>query len=453
MAKRLDNDLTQGKVTGMLLKFAWPILIANILQTLYSVVDTIVVGQFVGSVGLSAVTNSSNVTFLLTTIGMGFASGGQILISQLKGAGNEEGQKQAIGNLITLCVILGIGTGVIGIFCCNWALGAMKVPGEAFGQASDYMIICSAGMVFVYIYNAISAIMRGLGDSTTPMVIIAIASVINIILDIVFVGPMNMGAGGAALATIIAQGVSALVGFVYLYKHRESFVFDFKFKSYALKKKWVGELCRMGIPMALQMSAINLSMTVMTAMVNAYGIAASAAIGVGGKICNICTMPYHALNTAAVSMAGQNIGAGKPERIHKIVNICLVINMAVTAVTTAAILLFPRQLVLIFGSEEDVIELSVLYLRLHIFNNLFQGLFSAYSAACMGVGNALLGACAFMADGIVLRLSLCVIFTTVFNMGLTGLYLGSALAPIGAALIFGIYYYSGKWKTYRRNAA
>ena len=450
MAKQLENDLTEGNILKKLVGFATPILLANILQTLYSLVDTLVVGQFEGTVGISAVTVGSQLSFLLTTVGMGFSSGGQIVIAQLKGAGDKKGQKEIIGALLSLSAIVGIIVGIIGVAIYSPALKIFNTPAESWKQAGDYMIITSIGMIFVFLYNATSCIMRGLGDSTRPLIFIAIASVVNIILDILFVGPLGMGVAGAAWATIAAQAASAAFGFVYLYRRRERFVFDFKLSSFALKKKWVKELCRMGIPLMIQMSAINLSMSVMLSLVNVYGLAASATIGIGNKITQVCCMPYHAVDTAGCAMCGQNIGAGKPERVKKIVNIVLLANMAVTVVTTIIILLIPEKLVAIFDKDPEVIELCTLFLKLHIINNLCQGLFTAYNCSCLGSGNALLSTIAFLTDGVVLRLSLCIILTFVFDMGLFGLFLANAVAPAGAALILGAYHYSGKWQTFKK---
>jgi len=453
MSKRLENNLTEGSILQKLIAFATPILLGNILQTLYSLVDTLVVGQFEGTVGISAVTVGSQLTFLLTTVGMGFANGGQIVIAQLKGADDERGQREVIGALLTMSAIGGVLVGVLGVGVHGLALKLFNTPAESWVQAKDYMIITSAGLIFVFLYNATSCIMRGLGDSTRPLLFIAIASVSNIILDVIFVGPLGMGAAGAAWATVAAQALSAAFGFVFLYRRRDRFVFDFKRESFALKRKWVSELCRMGIPMMIQMSAINLSMSVMMSLVNVYGLAASATLGIGNKITQVCCMPYHAMSTAGSAMCGQNIGAGKHDRVKKVVSLTLLINLVITAVTTVVIFLIPEQLVAVFDKDPQVIELCTLFLKLHVINNSCQGLFSAFNSSCLGCGNAPLSTVAFLTDGVVLRLSLCLIFTYLFHMGLFGLFLANAIAPVGAALILGIYHYSGKWRSYQRGAA
>ncbi len=444
----LEQDLTEGSVFKKLLKFGVPMFLANALTTLYSIVDTIIVGQFVGSEGISAVTTGSQFMFLLCCVGMGFANGGQVVVAQLKGAGNRDGQRETTGTLISISVIAGLVVSVLGILFVNPALGWLNTPTEAWEQAKEYMVITSAGMVFQFIFNAISGIMRGLGDSTRPLVFVAIASIANIILDIIFVGPLGMGAGGAGLATTIAIGISAAFGIVYLYRRRSTFVFDFKPESFKIRKKWVSELVRMGIPQMIQMLAINISVTFVLAMANAYGVAASATIGVGNKILNIFTMPANAMGTAAVAMAGQNMGAGKLERIKGIVNWTLIINLVCALLATAAFVIFPEWLVRIFDDSPDVVKYCSDFLRIHILFCFGISLIVTYNAPCLGVGNSMLSTIGFLADGVVARLALCLLFTRVFDFGLYGLFWANSLGPVFGTLIFAVYYYSGAWKRY-----
>ncbi|MGI5936156.1 MAG: MATE family efflux transporter [Oscillospiraceae bacterium] len=446
------RDLTDGKVLNRLVSFALPIFLANVLQTLYGAVDTMIVGQYVGSAGISAVTVGSQISFFLTTLGMGLAQGGQIIVSQLRGADDEKNLNSVIGALFSIGAICGLAVGIIGAMFYPPALGLLNTPEEAWDQAGDYTLICCLGMVFVFLYNSISSIMRGLGDSTRPLVFIGIATVINIILDIIFVGPLNMGAGGAAIATVMAQALSVLFGIVYLYRRRRDFVFDFKLCSFIPRKRWTLELFRIGVPVMIQMSAINISLSYVLALVNDYGVAASAAVGVGGKLQQIFCMPLQAMSTASTAMSGQNIGAGRLDRVKRTVDITLGVNVVVVAFSALAILLFSGALIRIFDTNPLVVELGALYLKTHIFNIIGHAMFCAYNAACLGAGNALLSTVAFLTDGVAVRLSLCLLFTKVFNWGLLGIFWASAIAPISAGLILGTYYYSGAWRRYKPKA-
>jgi putative MATE family efflux protein len=406
------------------------------------------VGQFIGSEGISAVTTGSQFMFILCCIGMGFANGGQVVIAQLKGADNRDGQRETIGTLLSITVIFGLIVSILGIVAVQPALGLLNTPAEAWDQAREYMIITSAGMVLQFIFNAISSVMRGLGDSTRPLIFVAIASVVNIILDIIFVGPLGMGAGGAGLATTIAIGISAAFGVVYLYRRRKTFIFDFKLDSFKIRKQWVVELVRMGIPQMVQMLAINLSVTFVLAMANAYGVAASATIGVGNKVLNIFTMPANAMGTAAVAMSGQNVGAGKLDRVKSVLRWTLLINLVFAGLAALAFLLIPEWLVRIFDSSTDVVQYCSDFLRIHIIFCLGISLITTYNAPCLGVGNSILSTVGFLADGVVARLALCLLFTRVFDFGLYGLFWANAMGPIFGSAIFMVYYYTGSWRRY-----
>jgi putative MATE family efflux protein len=447
MAK-LEQDLTQGSVFKKLLAFGIPMFLANALNTLYSIVDTIIVGQFIGSEGISAVTTGSQFMFILCCIGMGFANGGQVVIAQLKGADDRQGQRETIGTLFSITLIFGVLVSILGIALTGPALGILNTPEEAWDQAREYMIITSAGMVLQFIFNAISSVMRGLGDSTRPLVFVAIASIANIILDILFVGPMGMGAGGAGLATTIAIGISAAFGIVYLYRRRESFIFDFKLESFKIRKRWLKGLVRMGIPQMVQMLAINLSVTFVLAMANAYGVAASATIGVGNKVLNIFTMPANAMGTAATAMAGQNVGAGKLERVKNVLHWTLLINIFFALLAALVFWLIPEPLVRIFDSSTDVVKYCSDFLRIHIIFCFGISLITTYNAPCLGVGNSILSTVGFLTDGVVARLALCILLERILDFGLYGLFWANALGPIFGCSIFIVYYYTGGWKRY-----
>lgn len=449
MARSLETNLAEGNVFKKLVNFAMPILLANILQMLYSLVDTLIVGRIIGSVGISAVTIGSQVAQIFICVGMGFANGAQVVISQLMGANDREGLKSAIGSLLSISVLIGVVAGAVGIIAASPILKLMNTPAEAWDQAVDYMVISSAGLVFVFLYNSISCVMRGLGDSTRPLIFVAIASVINIILDIIFVGPLGMGAGGAALATILAQGLSAAFGFVYLYRRRAEFVFDFKPRSFAIKAKWVKELSRMGIPQILQMAAISISMLYVLAMVNVYGVVATSTVGVSNKIMNIFTMPFHASSTSACSMAGQNVGAGKYDRVKQVVHITLLINIVLLCISTFFTFVFGRQMVGFFDTDPEVIEYGAKYLKIQFFCMAGHTMFCTFNATCLGVGNALLSTIAFMMDGVVTRLVLCVVSVYVFDWGLIGIFWANSLPACVCGIILLVYYLSGKWMTYK----
>ncbi len=447
MANSKTMDLIHGSVPKQLLKFSVPFLLANLMQTIYSMVDMIIVGQFVGSEGLSGISTSSMVTMLFTTIGMGLVMGSQMMIAQFKGAGDEQAQSETIGSTMTFMLILAAVMTVPSILCVRPILNLLNTPAAAFEHARSYLIICLAGTVFIYGYNGVCTVLRGLGDSTRPMIFVAISTVVNILLDLLFVGPLGMGTAGAALATIIAQAVSFIVSAVYLYSIRRSFVFDFKLRSFRIIPARLKMILKIGIPFAFQFSIINVSMLFIISLVNSYGVAASAAYGVGGKVDTFATMPLIAIGSAASTMVGQNIGAGLKDRAKSIINWSLLLTGAFAVVIIAVVQLIPGFLISLFDTDPEVIEYGILYIRIVSLSYIAHALMNSYEAMANGIGFSMLTLVCCLFDGVCLRISLAYLFAVAMSMGITGVFLGAMIAPFGAALISGIYFYSGRWRT------
>ena len=262
------RDLTEGGITGLLLRFALPLLAANALQALYNLVDMVVVGQHIGGPGMSAVSIGGDLLHLITFIAMGFSSAGQVLIARDVGAGRMDRVTKTIGNLF---VFLFASALVISAACLIFRekiLHLVNTPDESFGLTMDYFVTCSCGLVIIYGYNCVSAILRGMGDSKRPFLFVAAAAVLNTVLDILFVIPCGMGAFGAAFATVIGQGASFALSIIYLYRRREMFHFDFKPASFRPDAHVLGRLVGLGIPMSIQSMSVNLSKTVLMSWIN-----------------------------------------------------------------------------------------------------------------------------------------------------------------------------------------
>lgn len=217
----LQNRMTSGKILPQLIKFALPVMVANFLQQFYGIIDMLIVGRFTGSAGLSAVSTGSNVTFILTFLCTGLTIGGEVLVAQHVGANDDKGKSEVIGTLFTMCIIAAFIVGAIALALYKPMLSLMNTPPEALKDAEDFALVSIFGVFFIFGYNSICSILRGIGDSKRPMYFIGISSIVNIALVCVFVGPLNMRALGAGLATVIAQGISCVVAVVYLYRRRE----------------------------------------------------------------------------------------------------------------------------------------------------------------------------------------------------------------------------------------
>lgn len=442
----MAQDLTRGRIFTIMIRLAIPITLSNLLQTVYSMVDMIVVGQYEGSAGLSAVTVSSQVIMLMTMFVMGFTSAGQVLISQQVGAEDHAGMKKAIGTLFTSVAAIAVIMTVVGLTLYGPMLQLLNVPEESFKQASQYMIICSAGIVFTYGYNTVSAILRGMGDAKRPFIFIAIASVLNVVLDLLFVGPMGMKAAGAALATVVAQAISFIISIAYLYRHRSQFGFDFKPKSFCTDMNVLKILFKLGFPMAIQHSAISISMLFVNGFVNVYGLVASATFGVGRRVEMIPNMLTQSIMMVASTMIGQNIAAGEVKRSKSTVYCALLINICVSIVVFIAFVLWPRQIFSIFTQDTDVLNMAALFMSTALIGIPARCLMHAFAPFIQGIGNARLNLILGLSDGVVARIGLCLLLERVAGLGMYGLFLGYCLATYVTAIPSVVYFFSGAWK-------
>lgn len=449
MEKTMIKDLTQGSVGKQLLKFSFPFMLSNALQTVYNLVDMVVVGQFVGSVGLSAVSIGGMVIWLLTCLAIGYASGGQIYISQLVGSGNHRELNRTIGTLFTMMAVFSLVITALGISLHGVLLELMNTPAEALSQTSDYVVICSAGMFFVYGYNIVSAILRGMGDSKRPFLFIAIAAIANVILDIILVGPMNMGAGGAALATTLSQALSFVVSMIYLFKNRVSFGFDFALSSFKVDWQKFKSLTYLGLPLAVQSTAINISMLFVSAGINTYGLVFSSVYGIGGKLQSVMFIITNSISTASASMFGQNLGAGKHDRVRQIFWYGSLLCVLFFLVVAVICLLFPQQIFHVFTSDAEVIAEAGTFMIVQVVMFFGFALMTPGIALINGIGNGSLSLITAVLDGVIVRIGLCILLSDTAGLGVWGYFWGNALAGFISVIIGDFYYLTGMWKKRR----
>ena len=443
------TDLTQGSVMKLLLAFAMPLFVANALQAVYNLVDMVVVGQVVGGAGMSAVSIGGDVLHLLTFLAMGFSSAGQVIIAQYVGAKKMDKVRALIGTMFTF--LLGISV-LISVVCAafrNPILHWLNTPQESYAYTMDYMMTCVVGLPFIYGYNIVSAILRGMGDSRRPFAFIAVAAVINIVLDLVFVAAFGMKAFGAALATVIGQGVSFVVSLIYLYRHKESFGFDFRPESFRIDPHVLGPLMALGIPMAIQSAAVNLSKIVLMAWINKAGVVYSALSGIYNKVGMMIGIVSNSFTTAGSSMVGQNLGAKRYDRIPRILGAVLGIGIGISVIASAVVLVFPKAVCELFTSDEAVLaEYSLVILPMVL--NFFGAATRAGAFAIInGSGNSRLNLLVALIDGMVARVGLAALLGFVFGLGCQGFWYGDALAGFMPIAIGGTYYLSGRWRRER----
>ena len=444
--KSMVRDLTEGNVALLLISFAAPLFVSNALQAVYNIVDMIVVGQVIGGNGMSAVSTGGNLLHLLTFLAMGFSSAGQVIIAKDVGKGDMGAVKRTIGTMFTLLLGMALAMSVVCYLIRDLLLSWVNTPAEAYSYTMDYTVICIMGLVFIYGYNIVSAIMRGMGDSKRPFMFVAIAAILNMVLDIVFVAFLGMEVMGAALATVIGQGFSFLFALFYLYQHRDSFAFDFKPQSFIPDKDTAGRLMALGIPMALQSAAVSFSQTIVTAWVNSYGVVFSAIGGINGKLNMMVGILSNSMTTASASMVGQNLGARKYERIKQILGTTFGITAGLACLWIVLLNLFPDVIFGMFTSDAAVLaSASVILLPASI--NFFGNATRAFAFGIInGSGNTKLNYCVALLDGIVGRIGFGYLLGFTLALGPIGFWLGDALAGFMPVCIGGIYLLSGKWK-------
>lgn len=440
----IATDLTRGSVARQLLAFSWPIMLSNLFQTVYSLVDMVVVGRFVGATGLSAVGIGGQVMTLFLSIGMSVGHAGQILISQQVGARDREGLGWTIYTIVSVEGLASLAAGVLCILGCDWVLSVMNTPPEALEAARSYTLVCGFGMLFVYGYNAVSSILRGLGESRLPMIAIFVAQIINIILDLVFVAGFGRGAGGAALATVIGQAVSLCMTVLYLYKKRSFLGFTIERKHLQLRRRNLAALAKLGLPLLAQELLITLSMTYINAMVNVFGITASAVDAVGSKLNSILYIAIDGMAVGASAMIGQSFGARDFNRIRSIHRHALLFSGTVSVVLSVVLVCFSQPVFSLFTSDAAVIAMAPHYIWVVVVYSFAAASMVGSFSVVEGIGYASFAMIASLADGVVARIGLGWLTGRMF--GLYGFWFGSACAGFVTTLITGTYYLSGRWK-------
>ncbi len=446
MADKFRQDLTSGSVSKQLMKFAIPFLLSNLLQAFYSVADMIIVGRLCGTHGITGVNIGSQINILVTGAALGLAVGGTVLIAQYGGAKKFDDQRKTIGTLFTLYMILAVFFTVVMLLLGTTLLDVLKTPQVAYTEAENYYNICMAGLIFMFAYNVISAILRGMGDSKRPLYFVLIATVVNVIGDIILVGPFKMGAAGAAYATVGAQALSVVLSLIYLFKNH--FFTGYKKSDFKIDKEKAKMLIKIGLPSSVQQVVVSFSFLTLTTLVNSLPNAdiASACQGIGGKVNSFAVLPALAMSSAVSSMAGQNIGAGETERAKKTMLTGMGIAFGITIFVFALVQLFPQQIISLFDTNPDVIAVGTEYLRFIALDYLFVPFVFCMNGLAIGAGYtnfALFNACF---SSILVRVPFAYIMVNLTTLGFNGVGIATGLASISSIIVGAIYVASGKWK-------
>lgn len=349
-------DMTEGNITKILLQFTVPLLIGNLFQQVYNIVDSVVVGRYLGAKALGGVGSVGMISFLFFSLCLGLSNGIGVNIANAYGNKEYEKLKQMIANAFYIMVAAGILMSILGFCFAKPILLIMNTPFENFHYAYTYMKITCGLTITVALYNGISSILRALGDSKTPLIFLAISSVLNVILDIIFVIHCNYGVAGAAYATVISQFLSAIGSIVFAV--RKNPYFSLKKEHFILSKELIAENLKIGIPMSIQTALISISCALLQTLINGFGTSVMAAYTATGKIENVIFQPFNSLGAAVSTFAGQNLGAGNYDRIKKAAWKSELMVLAFSAALFVIILFFNEEIIHLFVEDSEVIAIG-----------------------------------------------------------------------------------------------
>lgn len=379
----MKTQLTEGNILKNLVRFSLPFLFSYFLQTLYGLADLFIAGQFHGAEVITAVSVGSQIMHMITVIIVGLAMGPAVLIGHAVGENNKNRIRTIIFTSIVLFALVSVIFSVLLLALCPQIVGIVSTPAESVEQTRLYLFICFAGIPFITAYNVIASVFRGLGDSKSPMIYIAIACFINIVLDFIFMGNLQMGAEGAALATVIAQGASVIISLVATILKREKSQSEkekLKFSSKEAK-----EIFKIGIPVACQDGFIQISFLLITVIANKRGVNVAAAVGIVGKIISFLFLVPSSLLSSISAIASQNIGAKKIDRAEKTLSYGVKIGFCVGLVFAVLSQFFAENVISMFTSNAEVVRFGCQYIKTYVFDCVFAAIhfcFSGYFCAC-----------------------------------------------------------------------
>ena len=441
---KFEKDLTKGSVTKNLILFSLPFVLSNFIQSLYSVCDMIIIGNFTNVECLTGVSNATQLTMLFTNAVIGLAVGGTVLIGQYLGSGIKSEIKRSIGTLFTLLLAIGVALSCISPFICDFVLSLMRVDQSSMPYATSYFITVMSGTVFVFAYNALAGVMRGMGDSRHPMIFVMIAAGVNIGLDLLFVGVWGMAAFGAALATIISQAISVVLCIIYL--RRNAFVFDFRPSSFRIDKDKLSKIMKIGFPTMLNNICTSLSFVFLMSMANIISKSGGGAVGVVGKYNGFAILPAIGVSSAISAMVAQNFGAGDMKRVRKTLLSGMVVAESITLAIFVLTRLFPEEILKLFNSDPEFLELGKDYIASFSFDYIIVPVQFCFSGLFIGSGHTTFALLSGVCSSLLFRIPFCWLLGIALEGGMRGIGAGAPIASVAATAISFVFFLTGKWK-------
>ncbi len=424
-----QNDLTQGSIAGNIFSFALPYMFAYFLQILYGLADLFVIGQYCGVDSTTAVSNGAQVMYFVTVVVIGLAMGTTVRIALAVGAKNKRMTARVVGNSATLFFLLSIVLAAGLLLFTSDIVRLLKTPAESISGTEHYLFVCFAGVPFIVAYNLIASIFRGLGDTRTPMYFVAVACVVNIILDYLFIGYLGLGPMGAALGTTLSQTVSVVFAAFAIRRHWT--LFDVKRADLRPQRNVLSALLKTGVPVALQDGFIQVSFIVIAVIANMRGLDDAAAVGIVEKFIGLLFIVPSAMLSTVSAVSAQNIGAGKPHRARQTLWLAMAITFGFGLVCALAVQFVPELAVRLFTANERVVAQGAEYLRSYAWDCALAGVhfcFSGYFTAC---GYSIVSFCHNVASIVTARVPLAYLFSMQYA---STLYPMGWAAPIGSGV-------------------
>lgn len=437
------KDLTKGAEGKLILDFAWPMLLGSVFQQLYNVADSIIVGNFLGKEALSAVGASFPIIFTLISLVVGISIGFTVVISQFYGAKNMLMVRKTVDTMNIMLVITSLIITAIGLLFNSNIFRMINLPEDIMPHATGYLDVYFIGMFFFFGFNGVAALLRGLGDSKTPLVFLAISTVLNIILDLLFIGVFKWGIASAAWATIISQGLVFIASVIYLNKYHS--IIRFKIRGLDYNGFIMRKSLAIGLPTGFQQTFVSLGMLALQGIVNGFGTDVIAAYSAAGRIDSFASLPAMTLSAALSTFVGQNIGAGEYGRVKRGYYSTLKITGIITAIITAGIVIFPHSLMNAFNNDPGVIDEGVKYLYIvGFFYIIFTTMF-INNGLLRGAGDTLIPMFITLFALWIIRIPVAWYLSKEF--GPEGIWWSIPLAWLFGMIFSYIYYLTGRWKT------
>lgn len=454
MAVTGGTDLTRGNAAVNLLRFTVPFLLAFFLQMLYGMVDMLVVGHYGGGRdAVAAVANGGEVMHMVASLVMGLTTGATVLIGRHYGAQDRETAVRCAGMTMSISLILAAAMTAAMVPGVRWIAGVLQTPEEALEATVTYATICSWGIVFIIGYNALSAIFRGFGNSSAPLVFVAIACVVNVAGDLVLVKECGMGVAGVACATVVSQALSMFFALWFL--ARSQFGFRFVRENFRIPLRHAWQFFKIGVPVGLQSVMVGLSFLLMFYIVNGMGVAAAAAYGIGGRVNAFCMLPAIAFSMAIAAVAAQNMGANKPKRALASLRLAVTYTMAFGAVVLALLQLFPREVAGLFldrsaPGTDETLDAAVGFLRSFSWEFILVPVVFCTNGFFNGCGRAFFSMCNNLGSTFLVRVPAALLFSKLPGATLFEVGLAAPLASFFSNVVAVYYLVSGRWRPARR---